>query len=94
MKTLLKRIPISEFKARCTEELRAVEETGVILEITRHGKIIAKVMQQEEEPPAPKTMADWIGSMRGTVTFSPDYDPHAPAFEDDEWEMNRDTHEG
>lgn len=86
--TLRKRIPISEFKARCTEELRAVEREGVTLEITRHGKVVATAQAPvaEEEPVA--TMGDWIGALRGTAVFSMDYDPHGPAWPDEDWEMN------
>lgn len=83
-------IPVSDFKAHCTEHLRAVESGQPPIDITRHGKVIARLMKPEDDLAEPMTLADWIGGGAGTVTFSPDYDPHAPAFDEDEWEMNQD----
>jgi antitoxin (DNA-binding transcriptional repressor) of toxin-antitoxin stability system len=34
-----------------------VEQTGLPIEITRHGKVIAQVMPPDKESP---TMAEWI----------------------------------
>lgn len=79
---------MTDFKARCTEYVRAVENGTPSISITRHGKVVAKLIGPEEPEKTTRTLADYMGSLRGTVTFSPDYDPHAPAFEDDEWEMN------
>lgn len=87
MKTLPKRIPITEFKARCTEYLRAVENGEPPIQITRHGKIIANLTKEEDLQP--QSVAQWIGSGRGTATFSPDYDPEAPSFDYDDWEMHK-----
>ena len=81
-------IPITGFKARCTEYVRAVENGEPSISITRHGKVVAKLVGTEETGKPPRTLADYMGSLRGTVAFSPDNDPHAPAFADDEWEMN------
>ncbi|WP_206171041.1 type II toxin-antitoxin system Phd/YefM family antitoxin [Phragmitibacter flavus] len=55
-----RQIAVSQFKAHCTEELRSVEEDGITLIITRHGKAIAQI-----SPPSSKnipTIAEWIGS--------------------------------
>lgn len=87
---VLRKIPISEFKAHCTEYLRTIENGEPPIQITRHGKVIGKLTKPEESDEKPLTLADWIGGGRGSVVFSPDYDPHAPAFEDDEWEMHKD----
>lgn len=81
----VRQISISEFKAHCTSELREVEKGELVLELTRHGKTVAVVQAPSESPSAP-TLADWVGSGKGTVTFGPGYDPAAPAFEPDEWE--------
>jgi len=81
-------IPMTAFNARCTEYVRAVENGEPSISITRHGKVVAKLIGPEESATPTRTLANYMGSLRGTVTFSPDYDPHAPAFEDDEWEMN------
>lgn len=85
----VKSVPMTEFKARCTEYVRAVENGEAPIQITRHGKVVAKLVKPEPSA-GPQSVAEWIGSGRGSVIFSPDYDPHAPAFEEDEWEMNKD----
>lgn len=54
-----KTISVSQFKTHCTEELRDVEERGVILQITRHGKIVATVSPPKPDSPA---LAEWIGA--------------------------------
>ena len=41
-------ISVTEFKQRCLEILRQVEETGQAVTIRRRGKVVARV-----EPPAP-----------------------------------------
>lgn len=79
-----KSISVSEFKARCTEQLRAVEEQGVSLDITRHGKVVATVRPSESDGP---TMAEWIGSGAGSMEMSKEtlasFDQ--PTWSDDEW---------
>jgi prevent-host-death family protein len=85
-----KRVAISEFKAHCTEYLRAIENGEAPIEITRHGKVVAQLTKTNEPIKKAMTMADCMGGLKGTVIFSSDYDPHTPAFEDDEWEMNKD----
>lgn len=81
----VRQISISEFKAHCTEQVREVEKGDLVLELTRHGKTVAVVQPPSAAPSAP-TLADWVGSGRGTVIFSPDYDPSAPAFNEEDWE--------
>lgn len=77
-----KTIPISEFKAHCTEELRAIEEGRQDqIEITRHGKVIAIACA----PKPPVEQSTLLGAAAGTATLSADYDPHAPAFSEDDW---------
>lgn len=85
--TTTRKIPISEFKAHCTELLRSVENGEPPIQITRHGKVIGRFTKEEDTKP--QTVAEWIGSGCGTATFSPDYDPEAPAFDDDEWDMHK-----
>jgi antitoxin (DNA-binding transcriptional repressor) of toxin-antitoxin stability system len=80
----VRQISISEFKAHCTEEIREVEKGDLILELTRHGRTVAEVRKPEEEPDAP-----FLGAGKGTATLNPSYDPHAPAFDENDWEMNR-----
>ena len=85
-----KQISVSEFKAHCAEELRAVETEDYALQITRHGKIIAVV----EKPHAadsdlPQDWSDYLGKLSGAPQFAQDYDPAESAWSDDEWEMNQ-----
>jgi prevent-host-death family protein len=58
------RVAISDFKAHCTEHLRRVERTGVPMQVTRHGKVVAVVNPPQKESP---TLAEWMGSGAGTV---------------------------
>ncbi|MCU0748153.1 MAG: type II toxin-antitoxin system Phd/YefM family antitoxin [Akkermansiaceae bacterium] len=81
----VRQISISEFKAHCTEEIRAVEKGDLLLELTRHGKTVAVVQSPSVAPSAP-TLENWVCSGKGTVTFAPSYDPAAPAFEPEDWE--------
>ncbi len=46
-------ISITEFKQRCLEVLRQVEETGRVVTIRRRGKVVARV----EPPVASQTRA-------------------------------------
>ena len=82
-----KQISVSEFKAHCAEELRSVESGDTQLEITRHGKIIAIVEHPQaatsEEAP---TIAEMMGSLRGSVTFADDDAPDEPSFAPEDWE--------
>ncbi|MFK5922422.1 MAG: hypothetical protein QM496_09605 [Verrucomicrobiota bacterium] len=82
-----KRVTVSDFKAHCTEYLRGLEKGNEILEITRHGKVVALVKKPEDEQPeGPRTIAELMGSMRGTVIFADDYDPDEPTFAPEDWE--------
>lgn len=81
----IKRLSISEFKAHCTEEIRALEKGSAILELTRHGKPVA-VVQSAASAQAPASLAEWMGSGKGTVTYGPDYDASAPAWASEDWE--------
>lgn len=77
-------ISIPEFRARCTEWLRAVEEQGIRLHITRQGKVVAIIEPSESEGPA---MDEWIGSGVGFTNISNDvlasFDE--PTWSNDEW---------
>lgn len=78
-----KKVTISDFKAHCTEYIRKLENTDQIIEITRHGKIIAIATA----PPPQETKL--LGAGKETATLTDSYDPHEPAFEIDEWEINQ-----
>jgi prevent-host-death family protein len=79
-----KQISVSEFKAHCTEEIRAVEKGNTILELTRHGKKVA-VVKSPDAGAATTDLGSWIGSGKGTVAFGPKYDPKAPAWNAADW---------
>jgi hypothetical protein len=80
----VRRVSISEFKTRCSEEIREVEKGRLILELTRHGKTVAVVHPPFAAPSAP-TLVDWVGSGKGTVRFGRGYDPAGPVFDPEDW---------
>ena len=80
-----RQLSISEFKAHCTEEIRALEKGGTMIELTRHGKKVA-VVQAACAAVAPPNLQSWLGSGKGTVTYGPDYDPAAPAWDVSDWD--------
>jgi prevent-host-death family protein len=82
---ITKQISVSEFKAHCTEEIRAVEKGDTILELTRHGKKVAVVKSPALTSPT-LDLGGWIGSGKGTVAFAPGYDTEAPAWDPGDWE--------
>jgi prevent-host-death family protein len=60
---VMKKIAISEFKAKCLDLLDQVNKTKQPLLVTRFGKPVAEVV-----PPSPeKAPADWFGSMVGRM---------------------------
>ena len=84
-----KKVTVSDFKAHCTEYIRELENTDQIIEITRHGKIVAIAKKPEPDKTTqkgPQSIAELMGSLRDTVIFSKDYDPDEPTFSPEEWE--------
>lgn len=81
----IKQLSISEFKAHCTEEIRALEKADCMIELTRHGKKVAVVQSAAAAKTAPN-LADWVGSGKGSVTYGPNYDPAAPAWDPENWD--------
>jgi len=69
-------IAAGEFKAQCLALLDEVAETGKEIIVTKRGKPVAKVVPIE--PPK---------SLEGSVTILGDI--ISPAFDEDDWEMNR-----
>src|SRR5258706_8468819 len=78
-------ISISEFKAKCLALLEQVNKTKRPLRITRHGKPVAEVVP----PTVVVDRAALMGSMRGKIEILGDI--IAPAGDDDEWEVLRDS---
>ena len=83
-----RKLSVTEFKTHCTEALREVETKGETLSITRHGKVVALVVPARGLE-GPKSLAEWLGCGKGTVTFAADYDPSEPASAPEGWEALR-----
>lgn len=79
---------ISEFKARCTERLRAVEEQGITLKITRHGKVVATVTPATSGKPSMET---WIGSGVAVMGDTAEELFDGPTWEPGVWDMESDN---
>ena len=65
--------------------VNVVIEGGIIIELTRHGKRVA-VVQAASAAKSPLDLASWIGSGKGSVSYGPNYDPAAPAWDWQDWE--------
>ena len=79
------KMPVSEFKARCTQVLREVATKPYTVEVTNRGRVIALV-----SPPVPEKKPDpkaFFGSLKGTVSYiSDDFDE---PLGEEEWEASR-----
>jgi len=63
---VMKEISVTEFKAHCTQILREVADTSYT--VTKRGKPVAVITPaKKEDDKQPKTMAEYMGSMRGSV---------------------------
>jgi len=87
-----RQLTLGNFAAHCLDEIKAVQDGDTVIEILSSGKVIAVL---SPPPPAKEealegTLADWVGSGAGTVTFAPGYDPDEPAFSPEEWEEFQD----
>ncbi len=78
----MKKLGISEFKAKCINELKTVQETGESLLVTWRKRPIATINPYREEVPAKRI----LGKLKGRMVIHGDI-VHAD-FEDD-WEMER-----
>lgn len=58
-------ITVTEFKARCLEILRQIEETGTSVTIVRHKKTVAVIYPASSQDPEAKP---WQ-RLRGTATL-------------------------
>jgi len=65
------KVAVSEFKAKCTHFLRAVEEGKERVEVTRRGKVIAIVSSYSVDKKDPKMFLDCL---HGNISFSSDWD--------------------
>jgi len=75
------KMPVSEFKAKCTQVLREVATHPYTVEVTNRGKVIAMV--SSAKPEKKLDAKEFWGSLKGTVAYiSPDFDE---PLGDEEW---------
>jgi prevent-host-death family protein len=79
----VKRVAISEFKAKCLSLLEQVQRTREPIRITRHGKAVAEVVPPTEEI----DREAMFGSMKDSITILGDI--ISPADDPDDWEVLR-----
>jgi len=65
------KVAVSDFKAKCTQFLRTVEDGKDRVEVTRRGKVIAIVCPSESGKQDPGL---FLGCLQGNISFSPDWD--------------------
>ena len=75
----MKRVPITIFKARCSEFLEQVHRTRKPICITRRGKPVAEIIPDR---------TSLIGSMKKSIKIIGDI--VSPASDPDDWEVIRD----
>ena len=75
----MKKVAISEFKAKCLSLLEEVEKTKKPLLVTKFGKPIAEV----GPPSVNQKSQSWVGSMAGEINFLDDI--VSPVFDEGEW---------
>ena len=79
----MKKIAISEFKAKCLAILDEVKKTQQPVLVTRRGQLVATI-----SPPPPNDDRSWIGSMQGKSKILGDI--VSPANDESDWEALRD----
>lgn len=79
----MKKVAISEFKAKCLAMLEEVQKTKTPLLITRFGEPVAEVL-----PPSAKTPVGWMGSMKDSIKILGDI--VSPATAESDWEALQD----
>jgi len=76
------KMPVSEFKSKCTMVFREIQAEYKTVEITNHGRVIAVISPPQSGPNLdPKK---FMGSLKGTAAYVGDI--VSPAIGADEWE--------
>jgi prevent-host-death family protein len=75
----MKKVAISEFKAKCLSLLEEVQKTKKPLLVTKFGKPIAEV----GPPSVNQKNRSWLGSMTGEINFLEDI--VSPIFDERDW---------
>lgn len=73
-------VPAGEFKANCLRLMDEVQETGMVIVVTKHRRPVVRVSPYREERPA------LVGSCAGQLRIIADIDDD-PAIPPDDWEM-------
>lgn len=76
----MKSVSVSEFKARCLELLRGIEENGETVLVTKHGRPVAEV-----RAPQKKRSRSAFGCMKDRTQVVGDV--VEPAVPTEEWEI-------
>jgi hypothetical protein len=80
-----RQLHLNDFAAHCLDEMKTVQEGDTVIEILSNGgKVIAVINPPPAQPEG--TLADWMGSGAGLMSYGPGYDPDAPAFAPEDWE--------
>lgn len=79
----MRKMAISEFKAKCLSVLDEVHKTKKAILITRFGKPVAEVIP----PSSDVVFESWIGSMKDSMKILGDI--VSPATDENEWEVLR-----
>ena len=59
-------VSVTEFKAHCLDVIRQVEQDGTAIDLTRHGKVVARLVPT---PPTAQGVAPWL-RLRGSGRLS------------------------
>jgi prevent-host-death family protein len=78
-------ISVSEFRQRCLDVIRRVEKEGTPVDLTRRGKVVARLVPST---PAPEGTPPWL-RLRGTGTLHAG--PEESALDAAEFDALRDT---
>lgn len=82
-----RQLTLGNFAAHCLDEIKSVQDGETVIEILGSGgKVIAVLSPPPPEEPA-GTLGDWMGSGAGYTSFGPGYDPDAPAFAPEDWDV-------
>ena len=76
VKSSMREIAISKFKATCLAFLEEVRKTGTPIRVTRFGQPVAEVV-----PARPKTASSWLGCARDSIEILGDITQPAGAFQ-------------
>ena len=50
-------VSVTEFKAHCLDVIRQVEQEGTAVDLTRHGRVVARLVPM---PQTPQGVAPWL----------------------------------